>query len=323
MKLKVWFVFGIIAATRLHAWNDTGHKVVGLLAYEHLTKTARANANTLLKAHPHYALLLTNDAPADADLNQWVFLKAATWPDLVRPAFGPNRKPEEITKYHRSSWHYVNRIYVWPADAGQFNASTLPMGGDLLLGIETSRRVLSDKSKPAAERAVHLAWLLHLIGDLHQPLHSSSMFSARTPKGDQGGNLVAVRRGNSVLKLHSYWDEVLGTGTSMKFLNSVAHGITTEYLAGDLRKKLPELATTSPVEWVDESFAAATQHAYVKGALTWRPYADWDKRGELGLKTTDFPVLDTDYLIKSREVARRRAALAAVRLAELLNDLLK
>jgi hypothetical protein len=104
------------------------------------------------------------------------------------------------------------------------------MGGDLLLGTETCRRVLGDKTKPAAERAIHLAWLMHLVGDLHQPLHSSAMFSARTPKGDQGGNLVAVRRGNSVLKLHSYWDDVLGSGTSIKFIKSIAHGIASGYL---------------------------------------------------------------------------------------------
>ena len=307
----------------LHAWNDTGHKIVGLLVYERLTPAARSNADALLLAHPHHAALLAKNAPADADLKLWVFLTASTWPDLVRPAFGPNRKPEEITKYHRGDWHYLNIPYIWPADTARFATAQLPTGGELLNAIARCRQILGNRSQPAAERAVHLAWLLHLVEDLHQPLHSSAMYSARTMKGDQGGNLVAVRRGNGVVKLHSYWDGALGSGESLKFIREIAGELRREHLQ-DARKSLPELAQAiTPDAWIKESYAAAIETAYAKGRLEWRAWDDWEKKDKTGLKATDFPAIDPDYAINARVVARRRAALAAVRLADLLNELLK
>ena len=311
------------ALVPLQAWNDTGHKIVGLLVYERLTPVARQNADALLLAHPHYDALLAKGAPADADVKLWAFLTASTWPDLVRPAFGPNRKPEEITKYHRSDWHYINIPYIWPSDTAGFENAKLSTGGELLNAISKCRQILGDRTQPAAERAVHLAWLLHLIEDLHQPLHSSAMYSARTMKGDQGGNLVAVRRGNGVVKLHSYWDGALGSGESLKFIREIAGELKRDHLQ-DARKNLPELArATTPDAWIKESYAAAVDAAYAKGKLEWRSWDDWEKKDQTGLKATDFPAIDPDYAINTRVVARRRAALAAVRLADLLNELLK
>lgn len=316
--------FGAVFGPSLLAWSDTGHKVIGSLAYERLSPTARANADALLAVHPHYELLLKKGMPSGTSLNRWVFLQATTWPDMVRPTYGKGRKPIEITRFHRSTWHYVNIPYVWPADATLFANSRLGLTGDLLKAIATCSKTVADRKASAAVRAVHLAWLLHLIGDLHQPLHAIAMYSVGTPQGDQGGNLVAVRRGNTVIKLHSFWDGLLGTGESLGFIESVASSIASAHLRKEPSVSLPELIRRKDAEgWVQESAVAAIDIAYLNGRLPWRSYSDWDRRGKSGLKAKDIPALDPDYLITAREAARRRAALAAMRLAALLNQLLK
>lgn len=305
--------------TPLAAWNDTGHKAIGLLTYAQLSPEARSGVDDLLPAHPHYDLLLSKDRPNGTELALWVFLQATTWPDMVRPAPG---KPREITRHHKADWHYINLPYVWPSDADRFAGAQFPQDGKLLSAIAAARTALADKTEPKSDRAVHLTWLLHLVGDLHQPLHTSAMFSERNPKGDQGGNLVGLRRGNSVVKLHAYWDAALGTGDSMRFLRAVAGTIESAFLKGDRTRPLPELqVSTTPEAWAKESFDAAVEYAYQEGRLAWRPAIDWDRRAETGVTAADFPALDPDYAILARDISRRRAALAATRMAHLLNEL--
>jgi hypothetical protein len=308
---------------RLAAWNDTGHKVIGVIAYQHLTPTASRIADDLLRAHPHYQLLLVNDLPAGADPKFWAFLKATTWPDLIRPGIMPNQN-EEITKYHRAEWHFNGIPYVKPLDRSQFENRQLPRTGELSEAITRSMATLADGTRPRPERAIHLSWLLHMVGDLHQPLHACDMYTVRFPDGDRGGNLISVRLGNTVVRLHSYWDRLLGTVGSIAFIENIADGIASSYLVRDRSKALPELRrATTPDAWVQESYHHAVEYAYDNGRLEWRASEDWDKRADTGVKTADFPSVDPDYAITAREIARRRAALAGVRLAELLNELLR
>src|SRR5262245_8257866 len=107
------------------AWNHTGHMIVSELAWRNLSASKRNAISNLLKQHPHYAVLLANNVPPNVDTNEWVFLNASVWPDMVRPARGGTReKSAEITKYHRSQWHYINIPFVLPADAAHISASS-------------------------------------------------------------------------------------------------------------------------------------------------------------------------------------------------------
>jgi len=107
------------------AWNHTGHMIVSELAWRNLSSAKRNAIATLLKQHPHYALLLATNVPPNVDTNEWAFLNASVWPDMIRPArTGGRPKPAEITKYHRSEWHYINIPYVLPADADHDSATS-------------------------------------------------------------------------------------------------------------------------------------------------------------------------------------------------------
>src|SRR5678815_971930 len=104
------------------AWNATGHMLVALIAYRRLDEAQRKQVDELLTHHPHYATLLTEKKPPEVSTQEWAFLRAAVWPDDVRPAYaGKPQKPPSITKYHQATWHYVTIYYVPPGEQKNFN----------------------------------------------------------------------------------------------------------------------------------------------------------------------------------------------------------
>src|SRR5687767_7648396 len=86
--------------SRAGAWNNVGHRAIAEVAWRQMSQKERRAASDLLKQHPHYQQLLIADVPRGVDTNEWAFLTAAVWPDLVRHAKpGQPQKPHSITKY--------------------------------------------------------------------------------------------------------------------------------------------------------------------------------------------------------------------------------
>ena len=111
-------------ATPAFTWNNTGHMTVAELAWRDLSTSKRTPISNLLKQHPNYTLLLATNVPKNVDTNEWAFLKAATWPDMVRPPRpGSPPKPPGVTSYHRGPWHFVNYPIILPDDADHFSTA--------------------------------------------------------------------------------------------------------------------------------------------------------------------------------------------------------
>src|SRR5262249_292065 len=158
------------------------------------------------------------------------------------------------------------------------------------------RAVLASDS-PDPLKSYDLSWLLHLVGDAHQPLHCTTRISASKPDGDDGGNGVKL---SSPANLHTFWDDVLGGGSSPS---------TAPNAAALLANAPAGLASDLNVQhWVDESFAAAKQDAY--------------KNPPIGPGTGQFTLTQT-YKTNAKSIAQKRIALAGARLAKILNDELK
>jgi len=303
----------LLVTAPARAWNSTGHMAIAELAWRRLSHTERTAATALLREHPHYALLLaTNMPPGVSDTNEWVFLRAATWPDLVRPArTGSPPKPKFITEYHRADWHYTNSAFVLARDLGAVNP---PASGEgkLLEAIAANEKTLKDKTRSARERAVALCWLLHLVGDLHQPLHCVAWFSPEFPKGDRGGNGVAIRPGAAAIVLHAYWDDILGVGEDPLSIEQV-----TARIAGSAERLKKELQHTTVAEWAQESILDAEASVYLGGKLA---HAKVPGSGIKDLPDEVVPALNTGYETNAEIVAARRAALAGHRLGEMLKS---
>ena len=300
-------------ASQSFAWNHTGHMISAELAWRNLSASKRKAISQLLEQHPHYSLLLATNVPPNVDTNEWAFLNAAVWPDMVRPG---RDKPAAITKYHHSPWHYINLPYVAPSAADHISATNFSIPPtNILSALSNALATLADRKAPPADRAVSLCWVTHLVGDLHQPLHAATFLSDTFPQGDQGGNLIAIADASQVpLNLHSFWDQLFGTGDTHECVASISDQIADARQYNP--RNLTEYKNDKTIDsWAHESFETAAVFAYDEGHLK---FAEWRAFSSGKVTAAEVPRLKSTYIINANEVARRRVSLAGRRLADLL-----
>lgn len=286
-------------------WNDKGHMVIARLAWKELTPAERTKAIRILEKHPHYQEFLVGKRPDNIPLEEWVFMRAATWSDWVR------RGPSDRRRYHMDTAHYIDYPILLPGSAA--TPEQIP-ARNAVSQIATSQRFVKNGNQE--EQAVHLCWLLHLIGDIHQPLHCCSFYSNDFPTGDRGGNLSKVRiEGRSIIRLHPFWDGLLGSATTLSSIASTTNEIEgllanqPEVIADDLAKDL------TADSWAQEGLAIAKKQIYLDGEL--QPANDQNQP-----KPEDVPLVSEDYAKAAGRTARFCAGKAGKRLAMTLHDLL-
>lgn len=275
------------ASLPLRAWNATGHRIVAAIAYDRLNPKAKARVDELLKQHPDFATLPSREA----------FLTAAVWPDNIR---GDKRFYDDMAERptptpvlpgfpdmaRHMNWHYID--VPFSPDGTPLEQ---PKSPNALIEL---RRIMREPSLVSYD----LPWLIHLVGDVHQPLHCTGRFTKDLPHGDQGGNLVFVMPGRN---LHSLWDGLAGTDASDANVDRLSTEMMGEFMAARGNQRV----SVDPRRWIDEGFALAKQDVYTFG----------DNNG-----TADHPiVLPAGYTAHARQIARVQLAKAGLRLAEVLN----
>jgi len=168
-------------------------------------------------------------------------------------------------------------------------------------------------------KAIALAWLFHLVGDVHQPLHTAHLFTVDYPQGDRGGNEICVRvtQAGQPMDLHRFWDGVI---TSSQNLTTLRNEATTLRNRQEFqRSQLTELANSDFESWAKESFDIATKIAYQNDGRIGTP-----KGGNMDCTmVAAAPVLPVGYVVNATRIADRRMILAGYRLADLLTGVLK
>src|SRR5438093_830575 len=187
MKLVhlAWVVLLLSTQTHLLAWYDGGHQIVAAIAYKELTLEEQAAVDAILKSHTNYTSWRNDFAskPIGIELGQYVFMEASTWPDEIRDNNDPTTHP---------AWHYVD----YPLRPPHFTDRPAPRPkDDVVFGIGKSTEVLENIHSNKRRQAEYLSWLIHLVGDIHQPLHCSSLFNStfKGSEGDRGGNNFYVK----------------------------------------------------------------------------------------------------------------------------------
>jgi hypothetical protein len=324
MTRRIWVGILLAICLSMHgvaafAWNNTGHMTVALIAYRKLTDEQRTQLAAILKAHPHYQSFLLDGKPANVEEGEWAFLKAATWPDFVRPDKA-GKKPEDITKYHHGPWHYIDIPFVVPRDKDHFDMASLRSNdSNILTALPDCVAKFSRSDTSAEDRAINLCWVEHLVGDLHQPLHCIGVYSDQYRQGDQGGNALAVRLGSTPVNFHGYWDDLLGTGESYALIDLLE--MTISSAPAHDPSTMPEMKQHQTLaSWANESFEDAEGIAYLGGELKTASWRAWENHQ---IQKEDVPELPTGYEINARELACRRVALAGYRLAKILDQALR
>ena len=324
-----------IAAPRpAAAWYAAGHAVIAMMAYRQMKPATRTMVDDLLKQHPDYKNWLAElpAGMADDKRGEYIFAIASTWPDRIKDAKDEtvsvkfynlaNRRQPVSKPYPTAPALYpdLDQHQGWHYDDVPINADGKdrlpPTDASIITAIPACRKGIAATVSSASYRAYYVAWLAHLVGDIHQPLHATGRFSAAHPDGDQGGNLVRLQVAGAAEKknLHSYWDSLLGDGPDPTKYNTLANGwdalnatidtITAEsprLLAGYSPQTQNNLDEN---RWLNESFTVAQETVY-----------DFGTNGPDAPEGGDLPQPDALYHANAVRIAHQRAALAAHRLA--------
>ena len=330
----------LLAPTPSFAWGYTGHEAVAFVAWQQLTPATRARVLVLLRMvptlHNPYG---TDTIPGYADWvsdlpsgltedqkNQYLFMRAATWADTIKLhwlktsyAPPPNRAVEVNIGYtdteSHAYWHFIDTPFT--SDNSTLLLAPAPNIQTQIIALRQD--IASDEDDLL--KSYDMVWLLHLVGDIHQPLHGATRYFAG--KGDKGGNAVKIRltpamtktfegslSKNAPTELHLSWDDLPGEGEPGPALAQAA-----AYAAGLPSPPAAEVAYTDPARWAAESFALAKRDVYSApiGKSPQPPASSG----------TSSYLITTGYYNKAMADARSRVALAGARLAKLLNENLK
>ena len=321
------------------AWGNTGHEAVAYVAWQQMGTKAQDQALALLKLVPK----LTSPTQKTADgFAQWqqelppglttdnqnlfLFMRAATWADSIKHIgfMDSDDPPKNDAVDHpmgfgdpasHGYWHFVDKGLT--SDHSTVLPTPTP---NAAVQIVELRKDLASDTDPKL-KAYELVWLLHLVGDVHQPLHGARRFVQS--KSDLGGNSVKISLpaalranflatrpqgapGSPPAELHAFWDDLPGITSdpslALKPAAAFAQGLAAA--ASDAAKN------TDPTQWADNSFAIASKDSYVSPVGP----GNADNQGHAFVMTTG-------YYSTALSDAKSQIALAGARLAKMLNDL--
>lgn len=261
MRNIVLSLFALVLSAALLSWGVTGHRTIGKIAADHLSPQAMAAVHELI---------------GDTTLAD-----VAAWADEVRgqPAFR-----------HTAPWHYINLpLGLSYAD---FEAGVKGMTQDnVYSALQQQERILGSMGSTQGEKAVALKFIVHFVGDLHQPMHVSR-------EEDKGGNTIQLNYDGKGTNLHALWDSRL-----------IDHqGLTWEQMAAQYDHATPaqirQWQSEPVIQWIWESYQASS-----------KLYAEVDAmKGR---------AIDDSYYQAHIGIVEDRIEKAGIRLAGVLNEIFK
>ncbi len=253
-RITITFLAALLVATECMAWGQKGHDTTCAIAEKHLTRKARRHISKLLEGK---------------SIVYW-----ANWLDNA------SNTPEYA---YSKTWHYKN------IDAGQTYDDVPPFEkGDIITALTEQISKLKSGELTEEEERLALKMVIHLMGDLHQPMHMGH-------KTDLGGNRVQVTFFKQPANLHSVWDTNL--------VESAHKWSTSEWVeqidrSDKKTRKAMEQGTLD--DWAKETFALATQ---------------------IYENTPEGTAISYDYVAKAAPITEQQLEKGGIRLAKILNEI--
>ena len=318
LKILLLVVFNLPFQLSM-AWDSVSHRLSAAVAMDFLSANKKAQLLTILRQHPRFEEDFLAQVPGFVDLGDdeqmavWLLGQAAYWPDIAR-----GLPTAEAENYSRPAWHYIDGAWVRGAATTQGNSYIGVARFDDIIGedgamirneqqvnnivtaLDYNTMVLADANRPMPDRAVALCWVLHLMGDIHQPLHAGSLFSAAVfSRGDRGGNGVPTDAGN----LHTRWDRALSAAGLVETLRLIQQQLS--------RVASPRIegVESNWSLWLSESRQILQSNVYTDAMKQEIAAAD---RANRALRPF---TLSASYVSRMQEIARQRIGQAGVRLA--------
>jgi hypothetical protein len=256
--------------------------MVAYIAYQNLTPKAQSAVNHLLKVAT---------GPGTAYKQSQDFVNAAHWADDIR----------SVTHQY-NNWHFIDQ----PFSPDGTKLPPVP-SDNIVVELHNQVAVFSTPGATEPQKAQALRFIIHFVGDIHQPLHCATRVTAALPSGDQGGNLFPIKVANKSTpnELHALWDGGLlafpsGNPPSLSSISPAVQPLLTKYHWADTDW---QGAVDDFEGWAAESLNSAENTAYA------------------GISPN--ATVSKTYLNNALPVAQKRVAWGGFRLAALLNDIFK
>ncbi len=253
MRKIIPFIFALFLTFQSFGWGPTGHRVIGLIAEKHLSKKARKNLEGIL--------------------NKETLAEVSTYMDFIR---------SDNTYKHMSPWHYCTI-----PDGKTYEEAGTPDEGDAIVTIQRLLKELKSKKFTDEDEAFALKCLVHLIGDIHQPLHVGN-------GEDKGGNDVDLEFFWSRSNLHRVWDSGIIDEQKYSYTEYV------EWINHPSNDQLSEWKSINVMDWVEESKKV---------------------RDQCYDTMPDNKKLNYRYNFDNIELVNQRLLQAGIRLANVLNEI--
>ncbi|WP_187262995.1 S1/P1 nuclease [Pontibacter beigongshangensis] len=233
MKL-IFSIISIILlfTTQAFSWGQNGHRAVGLVAEQHLTRKTKKIVMEILEDNS--------------------LAEVSNWMDEIKSDTAYN---------HTHDWHWVTI-----PDGMRYEQTAKNPNGDIIMKIEEIVSALKAGNLPLAKEREYLKYLVHLVGDLHQPMHVGG-------KDDQGGNAVKVLWFGQPSNLHRVWDSDMIDGKNLSY-TELAH-----FLGKPAKAQVKQWQATSVREWAYDMmpYRQAIYHLPADNKLSYRyPYKHFD-----------------------------------------------
>lgn len=254
MRIIISVLCLLLAVTNAYGWGKTGHRVTGAVAESFLSDDARQGIQAILGVEG--------------------LAESADWPDFMRSS------PEEFWQRDASPFHYVTvpEGQTYP-DVGP------PEEGDGITALDQFSKTVKSSESSLEEKQLALRFIVHIIGDLHQPLHVGN-------GTDRGGNDFLVTFFGEVSNLHTVWDSKLLEDEQLSY-SELSHWL----IARITPEVFSQWNEPDPLVWIAESAKIRDTIYPEQRDVRW------------------------DYIFKHRHILRTRLSQGGVRIAAYLNQL--
>lgn len=230
--LRTLYGIGLtLLAFNSYSWNAVGHQLIAQIAYDNLNPKAKSLCNQYNKALNKFS-------------RSGNFVRSATWLDSLRA--------KDVHWF--DPLHYIDIPF-------SNDGTELPTlaESNALIGIQQAIQAIKSPKTTQAEKGLSLRILVHVIGDVHQPLHTISQITQQYPKGDLGGNLFLLGKNSIGANLHKYWDNgggiLIGQSKSVQIKNK-AKQLEKKWSCAMANK------LSKPEQWIKASNQIAQHQVY-------------------------------------------------------------
>ncbi len=231
----VIYFLSFILSFHAYAWNAQGHELIAQIALMQLTPEEKKR-------------LLAYNQAYQVGYQPRSLAAAAAWLDWLHC--------QETWCESYRYYHYIDIPYSIDG-----TPTIPPRAENALVAIQHARETLANNHASLEEKGLQLRVLMHVVGDIHQPLHNINLFSQTFPDGDKGGNRFLLGQNRIAPQLHAYWDRGGGYLVKNKFSR---RRLSLKKRSKQILKRYPcsETDTLDPASWSDESYQIAKDKVY-------------------------------------------------------------